>query len=88
MKEGRSLSKINNNCTCGILWLGWYYFLNNTRCQFPPRFLMINKYTGIAVLVSMTGVVQVLLCCNMKGACGGAYSVVVLLPQVPPGCGC
>ena len=68
MKEGRSLSKTNNNCTCGILWLGWYYFLNNTPCQFPLILIMINKYIGIAVLVSMTSVVHVLLCCNMEGA--------------------
>jgi hypothetical protein len=38
------------------LWLGWYYFLNNTPCQFGHRFIiMIKKYTGTAVLVFMTG---------------------------------
>jgi hypothetical protein len=49
---------------------------------------MINKYTGIAVLVSITGVAYVLLYCNMEGVCQGAYSVAVLLPQVPSECGC
>jgi hypothetical protein len=77
------------------LRLGWYYFLNNTPCQFQLRFIiMIKKYTGTAVLVLWLLVTMLHRVCRARtavllcGACWGADWVVVLLSEMQSGCGC
>ena len=84
----------NDILDCGTLWLGWYYFFNNTPCQFQLRSIIIiiiiiiiniqellylYDHLCIAPLVR---VAYGLLCF----ACWGADSVAGLLPQGQPGC--
>jgi len=78
------------------LWQGWYYFVIHTPNQFPLRFIIIvNRYTGTAVLVCMTAcdiatfvcVAHELLCCHIELAeVPTAYWCYCLSCYL--GCGC
>ena len=74
-----------------MVWLGWYCLFNKTLCQYLLRFIIIiNKYFGTGVLVSMTAcdiaplvrVVFEVLYFKRRGR--GADKQAVLLPSVQP----